>query len=237
MTKRKHKRIHRVKNLAPTQFVKTRTVELKPEELASYIRSAEQQAIPIIKEMQLSPAPAQFVLAQYTQVLATGNSQLSVESAMSISNQVLALWQEGIYQPGPDYPYTLEETLRDFQEEHKRKQDYASCFQPLTPTRESRGTGRAKVPGGIVHHPETHLWQAWMIIDGPCDYFGAYHDPALAQAALETIISAVRRKATPSEIETLYKRVTSQGDGSVKQIPFEMMEYLLDHLDEYMIAL
>src|SRR5579872_5461836 len=82
--------------------------EMELEELTMFVRRAEKKVLPIIKERRLGPGAAQFLLAQQTQVLVTGDPRLTVESGMAIANSVLALWQEGYYTPGPAYPYTLE---------------------------------------------------------------------------------------------------------------------------------
>jgi hypothetical protein len=237
MKKRKHMKTRQLKNTAYRQSAKPRVVEMQPEELAAYVRRAEKEALPIIKETHLPPGAALFVLAQYTQALVTGDSRLSVESAMNVSTMVLALWQEGIYLPSSEYPYSFEETMSDVQGEPRTNQDYESHFRPITQRKENGPPSHRQVAGGIVQHPETHLWQIWMLIDGPCEYFGAYRDPMAAQKNLEAMIDAIRRRAAPSEIDALSKRVTSQADRSVKQIPFEMMEYLLDHIEQYMISL
>jgi hypothetical protein len=82
-----------------------KTMTLLPKDAVAYMRQAEQHVIPMIKELRLPPAIAFFLLAQYTQVLATGDERISPESAMSIAMNVLGLWQEGFYTPGSDYPY------------------------------------------------------------------------------------------------------------------------------------
>ena len=98
-----------------------RSTEMEPEDLTVYIRRAEKQVLPIIKERQLGPGAAQFLLAQQTQVLVTGDPRLTVESGMAIANRVLELWQEGYYTPEPEYPFTLEETLLEIQTGPKAK--------------------------------------------------------------------------------------------------------------------
>jgi hypothetical protein len=116
MKKRRKKTSHRFKITSNRYTPWTKLGELEPEEFADYVRRAEKLALPTIKEKRLSPAAAQLLLSQHTQVLATGDSRLTVESIMAVSNQVLGLWQAGYYTPGPDYPFTLEETLQELQE-------------------------------------------------------------------------------------------------------------------------
>jgi hypothetical protein len=214
-----------------------RTIEMKPEELAVYVRRAEEMMLPIIKELKPSPGAAQFLLAQYTQVLATGNNALTPESAIAISNAVLALWEAGYCTPGPDYPYTLEETLQEIEEGPKAKGDYAAAFQPFRPVEVVPPNGMGQIAGGIVKHPETNLWQIWMIVDGPCVYFGAYQDPAAAHRGLEALVHALRRGGSVTEGLGLYQRLLTEGDGEPKDLPFDMIVYLIDHRHRYDIQL
>jgi hypothetical protein len=81
------------------------------------------------------------------------------------------------------------------------------------------------VAGGIVQHPETNLWQIWMMIDGPCTFIAAYRDPVKAQSSLEAISSASRKGGAHAKIAALYRQV--QADGEPKQLLYEMMLYLI----------
>ena len=214
-----------------------RSTEMEPEDLAVYIRRAEKQVLPIIKGKQLGPGAAQFLLAQQTQVLVTGDPHLTVESGMVIANRVLELWQEGYYTPGPEYPYTLEETLVEIQEGPKAKGNYKASFQPFTPVNNEGPRGLGEVAGGIVQHPETQLWQIWMMIDGPVTFLAAYRDPAVAHSNLETIIRVTRTGGTEAKAERLYQQVRSQADGEPKELPYDMMLYLVEQLDRFTILL
>ena len=98
---KKRKKGRRFTFSASQQVSQQRATDMEPEDLAVYVRRAEKEILPIIKEMGLGPGAAQFLLAQQTQVLVTGDPRLTVESGMSIANSVLALWQEGYYTPGP----------------------------------------------------------------------------------------------------------------------------------------
>jgi len=212
-----------------------RTFELEPEDLAKYVRQAEKEVLPFIKDMQLGPGAAQLVLALHAQMLVTGDPRVTPESMMAAGNSVLALWQAGYYTPTPEYPFTLEETLRDAQVGPQAKADYAEAFQSLSFTDGSVPLGLGTVHGGIVRHPETQLWQIWMIVDGPCAFIATYHDPVKAQRNLETIITMSRKGGNEAESAALYKRMRSQGDGEPKQLPYDMMLYLVEHLDRYRI--
>jgi hypothetical protein len=138
-------------------------------------------ALPTIKDMKLSPVVAQLVLSQHAKVLATDDSRLTDESILAVSNQVLALWQAGYYIPDPDYPFTFEETLQELREGAKPKEDYTDSVRAYTPTGEDVPRGKLEVSGGIVKHPETNLWQIWMMDGGPCRSLGAHRDPGKAQ--------------------------------------------------------
>ena len=235
MKKRKKRRGFTIP--AVRQLSEPRSIEMEPEELAIYVRRAEKEVLPIIKERQLGPGAAQFLLAQQTQVLFTGDPRLTVESGMAIANRVIALWQEGYYTPGPAYPYTLEETLQELQEGPKAKGNYVASFQPFTPVNNEKPRGIGEVAGGIVQHPETKLWQIWMMMDGPATFLAAYRDPAIAHKNLETIIHVSRKGGSDAKAALLYQRVRSQADGEPKELPYDMMLYLVEHLDRFMIRL
>ena len=235
MKKRKNKRGRPFNPRVSRQGPPPRTIEMEPEALAVYVRRAEQEVLPIIKDMKLSAGAAQFLLAQYTQVLVTDDERVTLESAMAIGNAVIALWQDGYYTPSPEYPYTLEETLEELQEGPKAKGDYADAFQPFTPVEVVPPRGIGQVAGGIVKHPETKLWQIWMIVDGPYACFGAYQDAAAAQRALEVLVHTARRGG--SLTNGLSHRLLSQGVGEPKELPFDMVVYLIDHLHRYEIKL
>lgn len=235
---KKRKKGRHLKTWAIRSAAQPRTIEMELADLVPYILRAEKDVLPIIRERQLDPAASQFLLAQQTHTLVTGDPRFTIESGRNMANAVLALWEAGFYTPGPEYPYTLEETLQEVQEEPHAKADYADSFQPFTPTNTDVPHELGAVHGGIVKHPETNLWQVWMMLmDGPCTFIAAYGDPVKAQSALETIINASRRGGTAEESAALYKRVQAQADGKPKQLPFDMMVYLVEHLDRYRIKL
>ena len=123
---------------------------MEPEELVPYIHRAEKEVLPVIKELELSPAAAAFLLAQHVQMLVTGDRRLSVENAMAIATTTLVLWQAGLYLPGAEYPYSLEETLQEMQGEVKAKREYTDRFQPLMPARQGMPRDLGNVVAGIV---------------------------------------------------------------------------------------
>jgi hypothetical protein len=237
MKRRKKKTGHRFKITAYRPSSRTALSEMEPEELAVYVRRAEKKALPTIKEMRLGPGAAQVLLAQHAQVLATGDSRLTTENMTAVANQVMALWQAGYYTPGPDYPFTFEETLQELREGARAKGDYASSFQAYTPFGEDIPRGIREVSGGIVKHPETNLWQIWMMDDGPWELLAAYRDPGKAQRNLETLINAIRQGRPMTRANALYQQLQSQADGETKELPYEMMLYLVEHHKRFTIKL
>lgn len=223
--KKQRKPKNRFKAVPPRQSSEPRREEVRPEDLVVAIHRAEKEVIPIIRKMKLRPAAAQFLLAQYTHAFATGSNRITTEDAMQIATTVLSLWQEGIYIPSSDYPFTLAETLQEVHGDLKVKQAYAQYFQAFMPVQEDQPQGIGQVFGGIVKHPDTNLWQIWMTLNGPCTFLAAYREPAEAQRHLEEIIHAARRGGVGAEIQMLYKRLRSHGNGKPKQLPADMMAY------------
>lgn len=237
MKKFNNKKKNRFKTTTNPPHAKQRIINMKPEDLVIYARRAEKEVLPIIKDMEISAGPAIFLLAQYAQTLITGNPRLTLESTTSISNSIIALWQTGAYQPSSQYPFTLEETLAELKDGVKAQNDYSEYFQPFTPTNSIPPRGVGQVAGGIVRHPKTHLWQIWMMLDGPCQFLGAYRDPVVAQKNLENVINAVRRGEKPIAAPLLYQKLMSQADGEPQQISFDMMNYLIENIQQYTILL
>ena len=113
MKKRKKSKRDRFTATTSQPSSKPRMIEVEPEDFVPALQRAERLVLPRIKEARLGPGPSVFLLAQHAQVLFTGDTRLSITSAMAITTNVLALWQAGYYTPSPDYPYTLQETLKD----------------------------------------------------------------------------------------------------------------------------
>lgn len=238
---RKHNSKKRGRFEAKTFRIQTkqRVIDTKPNDLAVYIRRAEKEALPTIKNLEVSAGAAVFLVALYTQAFVTDQPDLTVEKARSIAKSVLALWQTGSYQPSPEYPFTLEETLQDLKDGMNAQKDYSECFQPFSPadTYTSTPKGFGQIAGGVVLHPKTHLWQIWMMLDGPCEFLGAYRDPSIAQKNLEDVINAVRQGKKPEAALPLYQKLMLQADGEPQQIPFDMMTYLIENVHQYTILL
>src|SRR5438876_6592087 len=146
MSKRKKKIGRHFKITAQQHSSWEALLDLEPEEFAVYVRRAEKLALPTIKEKRLSPAAAQLVLSQHAQVLATGDSRMTEESMLAVSNHVLKLWQAGYYTPGADYPFTFEETLQELREGAKPKEDYAESFRAYTPIGKDVPRSKLEVP-------------------------------------------------------------------------------------------
>lgn len=241
----KQKKKTRLKTRITRSSLRPQIVDIKPSDLAAYVRQAEAQAIPVIKELEVDAGAAIFLLAQCAQVLISGNRQITLESATTITDSVLALWQTGSYQPSAQYPFTLEETLQDLKEGLKAKTDYSKHIQPFTPSRENAPVGIGRLAAGIALHPKTLLWQVWIIANGPCALLGAYRDPAEAQKSLEKIINLARygdatiqkHGDAATDAWHFYRELMSQGDGKPEPFPYDMMAYLLDHLHLYMVTL
>jgi hypothetical protein len=237
MKKRRKKTGHRFKITAYQHSSWKALLDMEPKEFAVYVRRAEKLALPTIREKRLSPAAAQLVLSQHAQVLATGDSRLTDESILAVSNRVLALWQAGYYTPGPDYPFTFEETLQELREGSKPKEDYAASIQAYTPIGQDIPRSTTEVSGGIVKHPETNLWQIWMMDDGPWESLGAYRDPGKPQRNLEVIINTIRKGTTMTEAKALYRQLLSEADGDAKELPYDMLLYLAEHHERFTIKL
>lgn len=237
MRKHSSKKKSRFKAKAQGSQSRSRTIYVKSEDLIVYIRRAEEEALPTIKELEVSAGAAIFLIAQYAQAFVTGKPDLTVEGARSIANRVLSLWQTGSYKPCPEYPFSLEETLLDLKKGINVQKDYSEHCQMFTPTHASTPIGLGQIAGGIVRHPKTSLWQIWMMLDGPCEFLGAYHDPSIAQKNLEDVINAVRQGKKPEAALSLYQKLMLQADGEPQPIPFDMMIYLVENVRRYIIIL
>ncbi len=237
MSKRKKQKRFRMKSTVHHQPLTARIIEMELDDACAYVKQAEELVIPAINEYRLPPVPAFFLLAQYTHVLINGSPQLSVEGATAISRDVLALWLSGLYTPSPEYPFTLAETINDQQGDFLSIKDYFTFFQPYCPRNANAPQGLGKLSAGIVRHPETDLWQIWIKLEERCFQLAAYNDPNKAQDKLEELIVLSRKGCTEAEIKAEYKRLSTQGDGAPKQIPFDMILYLQEHIEDYTIEL
>jgi hypothetical protein len=241
----KQKKKIRLKTRRAHSSSKPRVVNIQSDDLAAYVRRAELQAIPVIKELDVSAGAAVLLLAQYTHALISGNPNITLESATTITDSVLAIWQTGSYQPGEQYPFTLEETLQDLKEDLKAKTDYSKQVRPFTPSHENIPLGSGRLAAGIALHPKNLLWQVWIIAHGPCALLGAYHDPSEAQKSLERIINLARYGDVTIEKHGnaakdawyFYRELITQGDGHPEMFPYDMIAYLLDNLHLYMVDL
>jgi hypothetical protein len=237
MKRRKKKTGFRFKITSHQPSSNKALVDLEPEEFAVYVRRAEKKALPTIKEMRLGPGSAVVLLAQHAQIFATGDTRITEESMVSVTNRVLSLWQDGYYTPSPEYPFTFEEALRELTEGVKAMENYTGAFQAYTPLGENISCGIREISGGIVKHPETNLWQIWIMDDGPCTFIAAYHEPGKAQRNLEILINTIRHKAMMTTPKDLYQQLQSQADGQTQQLPYEMILYLIEHQENFTIKL
>lgn len=119
---------------------KHQVAELELGELAIYVRCAEKHVLPLIKEIDLDAGGAQVLLALYTRALITDSAPFDLESAMTMANIVLALWQNGYYTPGSEYPYTLAETLLCIREGLEAIAGNVQQFQPFASKQGTSGS-------------------------------------------------------------------------------------------------
>lgn len=211
--------------------------DIKPENLVAFVPQAEKEILPLIESWELSAGAAIFLLAQRVQTLATGIRHLESKSATNLIYRVLELWKSGLYQPSTQYPFTLNETLLDLKNSKQPPADYSAYFQPFTPTSTVIPKGTGQIAGGIVQHPQTHLWQVWIVAGSKRSFLGAYHDPLIAQKNLEIVVNTVRQTGQFDTSRILHEDLLSQTDGEPEQIPFAMMVYLTGHLHLYTIKL
>lgn len=70
-----------------------------------------------------------------------------------------------------------------------------------------------------------------------CECLAAFRDATRAQTHLEEIINAFRRGDIEMDSQALRHRLQPQEDGKPQQLLFEMLMYLIKHLDNYIIRL
>ncbi len=73
--------------------------------------------------------------------------------------------------------------------------------------------------------------------DGPWEFLAAYRDPGKAQRNLQTLINAIRQARPMTRAKALYQQLQSQADGETKELPYEMMLYLIEHHERFTIKL
>lgn len=76
-----------------------------------------------------------------------------------------------------------------------------------------------------------------MMDDGPWDSLGAYRDPEKAQRNLEAIVNTIRQGTTIREAYALYRHLLSEADGEAKELPYDMLLYLGEYCERFMIKL
>ena len=199
---KKRKKGRRFTISAVRQALEPRAIEMEPEELAIYVRRAEQEVLPIIKKMYLGREAAQFLLAQQAQVLVTGDPHLPPRVGWP---SPIASWRSGwrdIARTSVSL-HTRRDAAGAIRKAQKKANDEA-YFQPFTRANRERPRGIGEVAWGIEQHPQTKLWQIWMMMDGPCTFIVAYGDPVKAQSNIEAISSASRKGGTDAQIAVLY---------------------------------
>ncbi|GHO96289.1 hypothetical protein KSF_063370 [Reticulibacter mediterranei] len=235
MKRRKKQKESRFKTATGSRPSKPRIIEIGLKDVVTYIKRVEEQVTPLIEAHRLSPADGFFLLAQRVRILITGEPYPSAKSITAIANDIKVIWQAGLYTPAPSFPYSLDTILEDEKKVLATKREYSQLFLPFSSKENDISVGMAEIAAGIVMHPETHLWQIWMIVGAPCIFIGAYHDPDSAQHYLGLVLDAMRKGVTKFEVEQLYEKIQANGEDVPKQIPFDMMRYLMDHLHLYKI--
>jgi len=211
---KKRKKGRRFKTWAIRQPPQPRVIEIEPDDLATSVSRAENDVLPIISERQVSSAAAQCLLAQQRQTLVAGDPRFTKESGRNMAHAVLVLWEAGYNKPGPEYPYTLEETLRGLQEGPKAKGNDDAHFQPFTPAIGETPRGFGEVAGGIVNLPETNVWQIGMRADGPCTFPAASRDPAKAQSNLKQTSARAGREGPIQRLQSFMVRCNRRQTGN-----------------------
>lgn len=69
--------------------------------------------------------------------------------------------------------------------------------------------------------------------EAPIVFFGAYRDPARAHQGLEQLIEASRKGTSQIEGIRLAQNISSMGDGKAKQLPYDMVVYLMENIQRY----
>lgn len=117
MSKKPQKQKFRIGTIAIGQAEIKATVKRAIE---AYTYSA-QKLMPLFTEKHLGAAEAIVMIACYTDSVMMGMEQsekhsMTEEEIEGASLLLLGLWKQGRFQPPPDYPYTLEETLALFED-------------------------------------------------------------------------------------------------------------------------
>jgi len=73
------------------------------------------------------------------------------------------------------------------------------------------------------------------MVDGPCLQLVAFNDPLKAQPVHEELLRLSRQGVTDRDFVSLYQKISSQGDGIPKQIPADMLLYLNEHINSFVI--
>jgi hypothetical protein len=236
MKKQKKKRT-RFKSRTHRQTSRPQVVEIAPADLAAYISRAEQAILPMIKQKRPDAGVALLLLELYTSMYLSFDSPASVGEVSVDLLTILALWQGGYYTPGEQYPFTLEETIH-MVSQGDEEDDYSQYFLPFVPLPGDVPLGRNDLIhhfcASVVHHPRTHLWQIWIVVNGVYHIRGAFHDQRVAQRRLSEYIYWLRKC---DEESLMRSDEVDHGDGIAEELPYPFLRYLFSHLDRYEIPL
>ena len=131
MKRRKKKIGRRIKITADPHSSWEALLDLEPKEFAVYVRRAEKMALPLSRKRGLALQQHNSCFHNMLRSLPLVILDMTDESMLVVSNHVLKLWQEGYYTPGPDYPFTFEETLQELREGAKAKRRLHSLYSGI----------------------------------------------------------------------------------------------------------
>lgn len=94
-----------------------RTFDFKAsmKHIAEQFMAAERYLTPLIKENRTPPYEAVVLIAMHGDALIAGNIEdhaMTEKQIIDACNVFVKLWEMGLFVPSPEYPYTLEETLK-----------------------------------------------------------------------------------------------------------------------------
>ena len=235
MKKQKHERERRTKNSLSRQGEKIDITELMPMDLAGYVSLAEKDALPLILEHHSDAKVSLLLLAQYTYFLVMKESPIPAERVSPIVHLLLGLWKAGFYMPGPQYPYTFQETLQRLQKGQEKEKDYSHCVQAFSSSTRTSSRDLGHLFAGIVKNPETDLWQVWIQGGTAIAFFGTYSQPEEAQNHLEVLVQRRRGDRLTPEQEERWNTICAHSAEGSEMLPDDVLKFVLKHYQDYRI--
>lgn len=94
-----------------------------PAWLATHAKVALDYLTPLIRPQNISPAGAIILAAGVMDHNITGKQRgIPEDEMLQACKMIVAAWQQGLFTPNENYPYTLEETLKALQEDEDRSE-------------------------------------------------------------------------------------------------------------------